>query len=206
MNEETPRTVFLIDDDPAVRESLSMLLESEGYTVAAFASGVAFLAAYAPGTPGCALLDLHMPDMDGLQLQAEMARRGLALPIVFLTGFGDIPTTVTAIKAGAVDFLSKAATSEAVFASVAAAMQEDEHRRERAHRNHSAAERLSRLTERERAVMRLAVQGLANKEIARRLGISHRTVEIHKAQVMKKTGTDSVVELARVFREAGNGE
>lgn len=198
MNATDP-CVFLVDDDAAVRDALSLLIETAGYAVRSYAGADAFLADCGPRSRGCAIVDLRMPGMNGMELQAEMARRGMLLPIIFLTGYGDIPTSVKAIKAGAVDFLTKPVAAAQLFASIATAMAA-------AGRNSSAASCLAGLTERERAVMRLAIQGLAHKEIARLLGISHRTVEIHKAHVMKKTGAASLMELARIAREAGIGE
>ncbi len=196
-------TVFVVDDDAAVRDSLTLLIEQDGLTVQTFDSAEAFLAAWNPELRGCAIVDLRMPGMDGLRLQEEMARRGILLPIIFLTAHGDIQTTVRAIKAGAVDFLTKPITGAALIKSVRAALEESARVREQAQVNYSAAARLASLTERERAVLALAIEGLANKEIARQLGISHRTVEIHKARVMRKTGAASLLELARIAEAGG---
>lgn len=200
---ESP-TVYLVDDDPAVRDALGLLIEHEGYAVACFASAEAFLDAALADGPGCIVLDLRMPGMDGMRLQEELARRSLHVPIVFLSGHGDIPTSVRAIKAGAVDFLTKPVTGDALLRSIEGAVAESRRRRVAAAANHNAASRLATLTEREREVMALAVTGLANKEIARTLGISHRTVEIHKARLMQKTGADTLLDLARLA-DAGSG-
>ena len=197
-------TVYLVDDDPAVRDSLGLLIEQEGYAVECFASAESFLDAPLADGPGCMILDLRMPGMDGIRLQDELRRRSLDVPIVFLSGHGDIPTSVRAIKAGAVDFLTKPVTGDALLRCIETAIAESRRRRIAAEVNHNAASRLATLTEREREVMALAVTGLANKEIARTLGISHRTVEIHKARLMQKTGADTVLDLARLA-EAGNG-
>lgn len=189
--------IFIVDDDASVRESLALLIEQEGMVVETFASAQDFLAIDLTQR-GCAVLDLRMPGMDGLQLQAELLRRGTVMPIIFLTGYGDVPTSVRAIKAGAVDFLTKPVRSAELFESLHAALRESErlHGLEEVHR--SMAQRLAGLTERERDVMLLAIEGLPNKEIARRLDISHRTVEIHKARIMGKTGVKTVLELSRI--------
>jgi RNA polymerase sigma factor (sigma-70 family) len=197
-------TVFVVDDDPAVRESLTLLLEQEDLTIMAFESAEAFLAvcAAAPGRC-CVVADIRMPGMDGMQLQEELSRRGISLPLIFLTGHGDIPMSVRAIKAGAIDFLTKPITGQALVRSVREALGESDRLSQTAERNESASARMAALTEREREVMELAVQGMSNKEIARRLGISHRTVEIHKARVMHKTSAESLLELARIATAAG---
>lgn len=197
-------TVYLVDDDPAVRDSLGMLIEQEGYAVECFASAEAFLEASLADGPGCIVLDLRMPGMDGIRLQDELGHRSFALPIIFLSGHGDIPTSVRAIKAGALDFLTKPVTGDALLRCIETAIAESRRRQVAVEANHNAASRLATLTEREREVMALAITGLANKEIARTLGISHRTVEIHKARLMQKTGADTVLDLARLA-EAGNG-
>lgn len=199
-------TIFVVDDDAAVRDSLSLLIESEGYVVETYASAEAFLAAHGPESRGCAVIDLRMPGMDGMRLQEEMARRDILLPIIFLTGYGDIPTSVKGIKAGAVDFLTKPVAGADLLSAIAAALALAERKQADASRNMDASTRLASLTEREQEVMKMAVEGLGNKEIAKRLGISHRTVEIHRAQVMKKTGAANLIELARLARDAGIGE
>jgi FixJ family two-component response regulator len=196
-------TVFVVDDDPAVRDSLGMLLEQDDIAVEAFANAEAFLAACRPMPRSCAIVDIRMPGMDGMQLQAELAKRGLPLPVIFLTGHGTIPMSVRAIKSGAVDFLTKPITGTALLASVNAALLESERLSVLSKASESAAERVASLTEREREVMALAVDGLPNKEIARCLGISHRTVEIHKARVMTKTGADTLLDLARIAEASG---
>lgn len=196
-------SIHLVDDDAAVRDSLSLLIEYEGYAVKTYESAEVFLAACPPRSRGCVVIDLRMPGMDGIRLQEEMVRRGMPLPVIFLTGYGDIPTSVRAIKAGAMDFLTKPVAGGDLLKSIAAAMAVAETRQAEAYRNLSAASRLTGLTEREQAVMKLAVDGLSNKQIAHQLGISHRTVEIHRAHVMRKTGAASLIDLARLVREAG---
>lgn len=196
-------TVFVVDDDPAVRESLTLLLEQEEFAIMAFESAEAFLAVCAAAPPrACVVADISMPGMDGMQLQEELSRRGVSLPLVFLTGHGDIPMSVRAIKAGAIDFLTKPITGQALLRGVREALRESERLSLAAERNESASARIAALTDREREVMELAATGMSNKEIARRLGISHRTVEIHKARVMHKTHSDSLLELARIAEAA----
>lgn len=196
-------TVFIVDDDPAIRDALSLLIDLEGMAVRAFESAEAFLAACQPEWRGCLVTDVRMPGMSGVELQTELTRRGVNLPLIFLTGYGDIPMSVKAIKAGAVDFLTKPVSATALLESVQTALNEDEKRLEEAAARQAAAERLASLTERERLVMEQAIAGLSNKEIARQLDISHRTVEIHKARVMHKTGAGSIIELARIAKAGG---
>lgn len=198
-------TVFVVDDDPAVRDALSLLLEGERIAVETFDSAEAFLAVCQSAPRSCAIVDIRMPGMDGMQLQAELTKRHLFIPLIFLTGHGDIPMSVRAIKAGAIDFLVKPIRVAELIKSVEAALIESEKISALVEENQSAADRLRTLTEREHEVMTLAVEGLANKEIARRLGISHRTVEIHKARVMHKTGTNSLIELARMLKAIESG-
>jgi len=196
-------TVFVVDDDAAVRDSLTLLLEQEDFVVEAFACAEAFLAACRPTQRSCAIVDIRMPGMDGMQLQSELSKRGIVLPVIFLTGHGDIPLSVRAIKMGALDFLTKPVTGSALMQSVQAALLESDRLNSQSEVVQSAAARIASLTEREREVMALAVEGLPNKEIARRLGISHRTVEIHKARIMQKTGADTLLDLARIADAGG---
>lgn len=199
----SPTTVFIVDDDPAVRDSLSLMIGQEGIAVETFDSAEAFLAIFSTPPCGCAIIDIRMPGMDGMRLQDELARRGSFLPIVFLTGHGDIPMSVRAIKAGAVDFLTKPVTRDKLLSSVRAAIQLGEQTLAQAAKINQTMARLADLTEREREVMALAVMGHPNKEIARRLGISHRTVEIHKAKIMHKTGAVNLLDLARIAQDGG---
>jgi FixJ family two-component response regulator len=198
-----PATVFIIDDDPAIRDSLSLMIEQADFPVRAFESAEAFLGSCKTDAYGCAIIDIRMPGMDGMQLQEEMARRGILLPVIFLTGHGDIPMSVRAIKAGAVDFLTKPVTRDKLITSVHAAVQSGSQLLEKVTRMQQTRALLDELTEREREVMLLAVVGHPNKEIARRLGISHRTVEIHKAKIMHKTGALNLLDLARIAQEGG---
>ncbi len=204
MNSET---VFIIDDDASVRDSLSLLFEHEEITVKVFESAASFLAAVDQTEPRCcAIIDIRMPDMDGMALHAELIRRGILLPIVFLTGHGDIPMSVRAIKAGAVDFLTKPVTSHDLLTSVHGALLESERIYAQHKTNDEAQACLRFLTEREHEVMLLVIEGLTNKEIGRRLGISYRTVEIHRSHVMQKTGAGSILDLARIAAEASDAQ
>jgi FixJ family two-component response regulator len=196
MNENT--NVFVVDDDASVRDSISMLLDTAGYVVSTFARADEFLAICSSNTEGCIILDVDMPDMDGPALQEELLRRGLHLPIIFLSGQGTIPMTVRALKAGALDFLTKPVKGDVLMACVNEALQQLSISRKQAKVSESIAARLAALTEREREVMMLAVAGHTSKEIAQRLNISYRTVEIHRAHVMQKTGTSNMLELARI--------
>lgn len=198
------QTIYLIDDDPAVRDSLSLLLEQQDFAVQAYASADEFLQAARPDWQGCAIIDLRMPAKDGLALQQEMAGRGLLIPVVFLTGHGDIPATVMAMKSGAVDFLTKPVKGDTLLASIRSAMQVAAQLGDKQRKNQAAMQAVDGLTERERQVMRFVAQGLSNKETARELGISHRTVEIHRARVMRKTGATSEMELFQLLQVAGD--
>lgn len=195
--------IYVVDDDPAVRDSLSLLFEQDGIKVEPFASANEFLQACGALDPlSCIIIDVRMPGMDGLELQAELARRKIQQPIIFLTGHGNIPMSVRAIKSGAVNFLTKPITGAELRDSVQAALVECEKLLTQSESINTAAKRLASLTQREHDVMDLAVAGLPNKEIARHLGISHRTVEIHKARVMHKTGAETLLDLVHLA-EAG---
>jgi FixJ family two-component response regulator len=186
--------VFVVDDDAAVRDALAMLLETAGYEVATFPGAGDFLNICTPGTAGCVILDVDMPDMDGPSLQQELNRRGVLLPVIFLSGYGTIPVTVSTIKAGALDFLTKPVDGSVLLERVREALE----KYAQLQKQSALASRLAILTEREREVMRLAVAGHTSKEIAQRLEISYRTVEIHRAHVMQKTGASNLLELARI--------
>ena len=195
-------TVFIVDDDAAIRDSLSLMIEQENIAVQAFDSAETFLAAYQPECCGCAIVDIRMSGMDGLELHKALLKRNILLPIIFLTGHGDIPMSVQAIKAGAVDFLTKPVTREKLLNSIRAAIQQSETVLSENANHQEALSHLASLTDRERDVMLLAVRGHPNKHIARQLGISHRTVEIHKSKIMQKTGAVNLLDLARIFHES----
>lgn len=196
-------TVFVVDDDAAVRDGLALLLDTAGLAVETYDSAAAFLAVCSADRAGCLILDVRMPEMGGPELQAELNRRGIDLPIIFLTAHGDIPTTVQAMKAGALDFLTKPVAGDDLLERVRAAFERSARLREQESATQSLRERLEGLTAREREIMRLVADGIANKEIARRLGISHRTVEVHRARVMQKTGVTNLVELSRLAQACG---
>jgi FixJ family two-component response regulator len=198
-----PPTIHVVDDDPAVRDSLVMLIEQHGFQVIACSSAAEFLAMVGPEARGCAVVDVRMPDMDGLELQEEMARRGLLLSVVILTGHGDIPMSVKAIRRGAVNFLTKPVSASTLMESVREALHESERAHAEAGAIQTAGARLANLTARELEVMLHALQGMPNKEIARKLGISHRTVEIHRARLMHKTGVQTLLELSRLVGTTG---
>jgi len=195
-------TVYIVDDEPAVRESFELLLDVRGFKAQSFADGASFLAAYEPGAPGCALLDLRMPAMSGAQLHAEMVARGIALPVIFVTAHGDVGATRTAFKAGAVDFIEKPIEADVLIAAIESALARDRGQRERIDRAKSAAAKLGLLTGREREVVALAVEGQHNREIAGELGISPRTVEVYKARAMEKLGVRRLPDLVRIILSA----
>lgn len=199
-------TVFIVDDDAAVRDSLTLMIEQAGIRVQSFENAKAFLNAYQPNFFGCAIIDVQMPGMDGLQLQDELSWRKILLPVIFLTGHGDIPMSVKAIKGGAIDFLTKPVIREKLLICVRAAFAEAKKRISDFTQNQEIATCLTKLTRREREVMLLAVQGRSNKEIGSCLGISFRTVEIHKSKIMQKTGANNLLDLARIARESELGE
>ncbi|HHB12771.1 MAG TPA: response regulator transcription factor [Chromatiales bacterium] len=178
--------VHVVDDDPGVRRALSLLLESNGLDVHGHDSAEAFLASYDPARPGCLVLDVRMPTMSGLELQHELKRREITIPIIFLTGHGDVPMAAQAFRAGAVDFLEKPFEAEQLLARIDDAVKRDLRNREKAIQKRQARACYERLTPREREVMALVVEGKSNKEIARLLDVSHRTIDVHRARVMEK--------------------
>lgn len=191
-------TVFVVDDDPAVRDSLALLLGSAGHRVACFETAVAFLESYADDPPGCAIVDLQLPGIDGLELQDRLQANGSVLPVVFLTGHGDVPAAVRALKHGALDFLEKPYDAERLLALVDDALARDTERRASLAARNRAAALMATLTPREREVMHLVASGHANKVVAANLAISERTVELHRSRIMRKTGARSVPDLVRM--------
>ncbi|MBX3630726.1 MAG: response regulator transcription factor [Nitrosomonas sp.] len=195
-------TVFIVDDDTAVRHSLMLMLKQQTINVQLFESAEQFLESNLPYQKGCIITDLQMPGMDGLQLQEVLGRKECTLPIIFLTGHGTIPHSVKAIKAGAVDFLTKPVTRKKLLACITSAFDECEKLLEAENSARRARSLLTKLTGREREVLAFVVQGLSNKEIAAHLGISHRTVEIHRSNVMQKTGAMHLLELKKIAQES----
>lgn len=194
--------IYIVEDDEAVRDSLALLLESEGLQVETFATGDAFLDAWNPEMAGCLVLDIRMPGSDGLDVQRILNERGSLLPIIFVTGHGDVPLAVDAMKHGAVDFVQKPYREEELLDKIKAALAEDSQHRDSLRERHEILERIESLTPREREVMDRIVNGEANKVIAAELGISQRTVEIHRSRVLHKMGTHSVAPLVRMVLAA----
>ena len=204
---QPPTTIiYVVDDDASIRTAVGRMLRAAGYSVKAFASGQELLDYRPADLPGCILADLHMPGMNGLDLQVALTRGGVPLPVIFLTGRGDIPTSVQAMRQGAEDFLTKLAPKEQVLEAVTRALARDA--RDRAARAHLAAlrSRFDRLTEREREVLSHVVQGRLNKQIAADLGLNERTVKLHRTAVTTKLGVPSAAELTKLWVEAGLGE
>ncbi|MBI3676009.1 MAG: response regulator transcription factor [Proteobacteria bacterium] len=192
------RTVFIVDDDADVRDSLRILLESSGLKVETFESAVSFLASEAYKREGCLIADIRMPDMDGLQLQDELVKRDCKLPVIVMTGHGDVPLAVRAMKAGAIDFLEKPFDDAALLESIARAEEQVRAAQADTANRRAVEERFTQLTDRERQVLDLLVLGKANKVVAYDLSISPRTVEIHRARVMDKMAARSLAELVRM--------
>jgi two-component system response regulator FixJ len=197
----TDATVFVVDDDRAVRDGLRQLLQAVGLRVQTYASAPDFLAAYQPDTPGCLVLDIRMPGMGGLDLQAQLVQEGVQLPIIFLTGHGDVPAAVRALKAGAMDFLQKPVNSQSLLDLVQQAIRRDAETRATFAEQAEITGRLQTLTAREREVLDMMVAGKANKVIAFELAISERTVEFHRGKIMKKMGTRSLAELVNMVNK-----
>ena len=198
-------TVFVVDDDVDVRESVCALLESAGLHGVPFGSARAFLDAYRSNATGCVIADIRMPDMDGLELQEEIVRRNIPLPVIVVTGHADVPLAVRAMKAGALDLIEKPFDDEQLLATVRRALAKAEGQREQASAAQNVTTRVASLSTRERQVLELLVAGKANKVIAYELDISPRTVEIHRARVMDKMEAKSLSDLVRAALAAGIG-
>ncbi len=194
--------ICVVDDDEALRRSLVFLLESVGWRVETYASAEAFLAAYRPGMSGCLVLDIRMPSMSGLELQHVLKARGITLPVIFITGHGDVPLAVQAMKLGASDFIEKPFKDQALLDAVAQAVRRCREALAEEQQRDEAQAALARLSPREREVARLLARGLPNKLVARELDISEKTVHIHRQHVMDKTGVGSAAELARLMLRA----
>jgi FixJ family two-component response regulator len=190
--------VFVVDDDPAMRDSLRWLIESTGLQVETFGDAQTFLARIRPELPGCLVLDVRMPGMSGLDLQAELTRRGVGLPTIVVTGHAEVPMAVRAVKAGAIDFIEKPFSDQLLLDRVRQGIEMDRRERDGRARRAEILRRMSLLTQREREVLDLVVVGKANKEIAAALHLSPKTVEVHRAHVMEKMQASSVAELVRL--------
>jgi FixJ family two-component response regulator len=197
------RIVYVVDDDRNVRLMTSYMLTGAELNSYPFASGQDFLSALADLKPGCVLLDVRMPDMDGLAVISELVRRGVEWPVIFMTGHGDVPVAVEAMKLGAIDFLQKPFKEQALLACFERGFALLDERRESAARQADARTRTSQLTSREKEVLEGLLAGLANKSIADRLGISLRTVEMHRGNMMDRLGVDNLAEALTLAMEAG---
>lgn len=199
------QVVYIVDDDDGMRRALTILMTTVGYQPTAFARPTEFLAKYDPNQPGCLVLDVRMPEMSGLEVQQQLNRSGSMLPIILITGHGDIPMAVQAMKDGAFDFLQKPFRDQELLDRINAALKLDAENRANVDRLADLKHRSDSLTPREREVMALVVDGKANKVIAIDLGLSERTVEIHRANVMEKMGARSVAHLVKMHLTL-NGE
>ncbi|WP_454832397.1 response regulator transcription factor [Pseudoxanthomonas wuyuanensis] len=198
-----PPLVIVVDDEAAVRDSLDSLLRSIGLRTLLFGSPAELLQSPVPDVPGCLVLDVRLPGISGLDFQTQLSRHGIDLPIVFMTGHGDIPMTVRAMKAGAVDFLSKPFRDQDMLDAVAAAIERDKLRRSETASMDGLRARYATLTPREREVLALVVSGLMNKQVAGELGLSEITVKIHRGSVMRKMGVRSLADLVRNAQALG---
>ena len=197
--------LYLVDDEPAVRKALSRLLRSAGYEVTAFGSAKEFMQQHLADAPGCLVLDVTMPEITGIELQEWLARTRSPLPIIFITGNGDIPTSVRAMKAGAVDFLTKPVKEADLLRAIEIALRRGRETRQTRAEVNAIQERLATLTPREREVLEHVVSGQLNKQIAGDLGTVEKTIKVHRARVMEKMGVQSLAELARLAERMGIG-
>jgi FixJ family two-component response regulator len=202
MSEKSP-TIFIVDDDPAVLTGLSRLLRSAALSVESFSSPQEFLDQHDPRAPGCLVLDIAMPGLNGLELQEALTKRGSTIPIIFLTGYGTVPDSVKAMKGGALDFLSKPVDEKDLLAAIRIAIEKDSLARLDRGEIEEIQERLSTLTPREREVMTHVVSGQLNKQIAFDLGTVEKTIKVHRARVMEKMKANSVAELVHLCERIG---
>jgi len=205
MTKETKRkpVIYIVDDDDGMRRALTVLMTTVGYQPVAFARPAEFLAKYDPNQASCLVLDVRMPEMSGLEVQQQLNRSGALIPVILMTGHGDIPMAVQAMKDGAFDFLQKPFRDQELLDRINAALKQDAQNRESVERLADLRQRSESLTPREREVMALVVDGKANKVIAIDLGLSERTVEIHRANVMEKMAARSVAHLVKMHLTLG---
>jgi FixJ family two-component response regulator len=204
MKERAP-TVYIVDDDDAVRSALRLLLKSVGLAAATVPSAQEFLATYDPQQPGCLILDVRMPGMSGLELQQQLNMRGAIIPVIFITGHGDVPMAVEAMQQGAFDFLQKPFRDQDLIDRIQRALAKDQTGRTELRERARIKERMESLTAREREVLDLVTSGKPNKIMAADLGVSQRTVEIHRARVMEKMGASSLAQLVRMVLDLKGG-
>jgi len=204
-SQERNAVIAIVDDDLSVRRSLQRLIRSAGWNAESFASAQEFLARPGPGTPSCLVLDLRLPGLSGLDLQKRMAEIGLEIPIVFLTGHGNIPASVQAMKAGAVEFLTKPFDEEDLFQAIQEAIERDRRTRQQRAEKRELKNRYASLTAREREIMEQVISGKLNKQIAADLSITEFTVKFHRGHVMRKMQADSLADLVRMAGNLGMG-
>lgn len=198
-------TVFIVDDEEPVGDSIAMLLKTVGMTTRRYTDARAFLEEYEPEQPGCLLLDVRMPKLSGLEVQQELVRRHVTLPVIFITGHGDVPMAVEAMRAGAMDFIQKPFNDDELIRRVQKALEEDASERELLQRRAEIERRWTELTPREREIARRIAEGQPNKVVASELEISGRTVELHRARILQKMGVRSVAQLVRMVVALGEG-
>lgn len=204
MSETKPSTlVYLVDDDFSVRDSLGLLIESTGQAVRCFESADSFLNNYDPAQAGCLVLDVRMPGMGGLELQEEMTRRDFAIPIIFISGHADIPDSSKAFRAGAIDYMEKPFDSKTLLTRLQEAIQKDLDTRVYQEEKRRLKKRLGQLTPREHEVLILVVKGLSNKEAAKQLNVSNRTIDVHRAKIMEKMEAEDLAELTVMAMHCG---
>jgi FixJ family two-component response regulator len=196
-------TVFIVDDDASVRRALSYLLESSGYRVETYPSAEKFLARERYEGVGCIILDVQMPGLSGIELHEKLIRSVYSMPIIFLTGHGDIPMSVQAMKKGAVDFLTKPCDDEQLLGAIQNAIEKAREERQRFEEAEEIRRRMGRLTPRENEILRHVITGMLNKQIATKLAISEATVKIHRGRIMEKLNAESVADLVRLAEKAG---
>jgi RNA polymerase sigma factor (sigma-70 family) len=194
--------VYIVDDESAVRDSLTLLLESTGQAVRSFESAEDFLNNYCPDYPGCLILDVRMPEMSGLELQQELSKRQIAIPIIFISGHAEIPDSATAFRAGAIDFLEKPFDNAVLIERIGEAINKDVTQRKQQIEKREIQRRIDRLTAREKEVLNLIIDSHSNKEVAKILDVSHRTIDVHRARIMEKMEAENIAELMMMVMQS----